>query len=350
MIRRLQPLWTARAAAVVWLPVLAVVVLHYGSDPHAHGTHDLARRLFYLPIVLGGILGGLPGGLLVAVVVDLLYLPHAFLLEHGADPQAGTEKLLEIGFYPVLGALAGGLTDLRSREERRRIALQEELRARELELARAARLQSLGQLTAGLAHEIRNPLHAMRGTAEILLDAVADDAPEKAVGRNLLAEIDRLSAVLKRFLDFARGAPPRFEPVSLDAVASTVADLVRAQAARQGTEVVVTPGAVTVEGDRDQLVQVGLGIAINGLQALGAGGALSLSVQREGSGGALVLENDGPPIPPELLDRIFDPFVSTREEGTGLGLSQAWRIVDQHRGRIEVTNLPRGVRFRVILP
>ena len=138
--------------------------------------------------------------------------------------------------------------------------------------------------------------------------------------------------------------------VDLREVLSQVSDLLRAQASRQHTEVrLLTEGACIVRADRDQLVQVVLGIAINGLQALSEGGNLVLAVEHRGASCGMRIENDGPPIPAELLDRVFDPFVTSRDDGTGLGLSTAWRIVEDHGGRLEVENIERGVAFHVWL-
>ncbi len=349
-----------RGLLFVWGPVALITTIHYGAPHHAHWVHDIARRAFYLPIVMAGALGGVRWGLATAGLVLAAYTPHAFLVHVGGDPGGSAEKLLEMGFYVVLGAASGGISE-RLHAERRRLEdlterltrSLEEIRVKDALLARSARLEALGQLTAGLAHEIRNPLHAMRGTAEILLDAVPPEAPEYAIGQAHLAEIDRLARVLSRFLDFARPRPPVLGPVDLAEVARHVADLVRAQASRQGTRLeVVEGGPCPAWADRDGIVQVAVGICINAFQALGEGGTVRLSAETRGEEAVLNVENDGPPIPAELLDRIFDPFVTGRDQGTGLGLATAWRIVADQGGRIVAENLPgpRGVVFRVVLP
>ncbi len=325
----------------VWLPILLIASLHYLSPPDMHWIHDVARRLFYVPILLAAMSGGLRGGLMAAALVVALYTPHAFMhhfMRHG-DPGSNIEKLLEMGFYLLMGGLAGALQE---RQER----LSRKVEDQQRQLARAARLESLGQLTAGLAHEIRNPLHAMRGTAEVLLDAVPPEAPEHPIGAALIGEIDRLSSVLKRFLDFARSEPAQTGPVDLAEVVQRGADLLSAQARKQDTELSVElPDAGVVQGDVEQLVQVLLAIALNGLQALERGGHLVLHAHADG----FSVVNDGPPISPAVLEKIFDPFVTDRSEGTGLGLSVAWRIVQAHGGQIQVDSGPDGVRFRVRL-
>jgi len=350
----LSSLLGRRAVVFVWIPLLAVGVLHYATPPDPHWVHDLARRLYYLPIVFAGSFGGVRAGLLTALLVGIMYAPHAFLGHVFHDPGTASEKLLEMVFYFVLGAGSGALSERAAAERGRLQRTLDDLQARDAQLQRAARLESMGELTAGLAHEIRNPLHAMRGTAEILLDAVPEDAPEREMGARHLAEIDRLAGLLTRFLAFAKGEEREHLPVDLADVVREVAALIGAQARGQDTvlsiEATEAPAALA---DRDQLVQVVLGIGINALQALGQGGRVRIAVASEPDPGervGLTVFNDGPAIPPELLARIFDPFVSSREQGTGLGLSTAWRIVEAHNGALEANNTEDGVRFAIWLP
>ena len=175
-----------------------------------------------------------------------------------------------------------------------------------------------------------------------------------------LQEIDRLSGVLERFLGFARPAAPSLGPVDLREVCVQLAGLIDAQARRHQLEVRTRSSdhAATIRGDREQLVQAGLAIALNGLDAMaesGKGKRLTIGVEpgRRGSHHFHVvsLENDGPSIPEDLLERIFDPFVTTRELGSGLGLSIAARIIDAHGGWIAAANLADGgVGFRLWVP
>jgi two-component system, NtrC family, sensor histidine kinase HydH len=333
----LRALLSARALLTVWLPILGIASLHYLSPPEAHWVHDVARRLFYVPILLAGTQGGVWGGVAAAVVTILLYSPHAFLGHLGHDPGSHTEKLLEMLFYLVIGAVSGALMQ---REHARRA----EISDKDAQLARAARLESLGQLAAGLAHEIRNPLHAMRGTAEIVLDAVPADAPEADLGQAHLREIDRLNGVLSRFLAFARNKEPApHGSVDLNDVVRRVSDLIRAQAGRDDVRVELVEDGDGVTGNEEELVQVVLALALNGLQA----GPSTMLLCASGS--TLRVENDGPPIPEDDREQIFDPFFTTRAEGTGLGLSVAWRLVKDHGGSIALRHERGRVVFEVAL-
>ena len=339
-MKTLRWLFTPAALLRVWGPILGIAALHYGAPHSMHWVHDVARRLFYVPILLAAVATGTRGGLLAAAVVIVVYLPHAFFQGHG-DPGQSSEKLLEMGFYLLIGGLSGGLFD-------RQAALAERLQEQNALLQRAARLESMGELSAGLAHEIRNPLHAMRGTAEILLDGVPGDAPEHPMGQRLLQEIDRLAGVLTKFLKFAGEQAPDVRPLSTQAVVDRVADLLRAQASAQGVRLVLSGVGGQVSGDEDSLVQVLLAMGLNGLQALDgvASGVLDLQARQDG----FAVINNGPEIPQAMIDRIFDPFVSTRTEGTGLGLSVAWRIVQAHQGTLVAENTAEGVRFVIRLP
>jgi signal transduction histidine kinase len=356
-----------RGALVVALPVALVTGLHYLTPTSEAWVHDLARRLYYIPIILGAFLAGRRGGLSTAVLVSAVYAPHAFIHIHHMDPGRGLEKVLEIVLYLVVGGVTGLLVDAERAERRRQAELArrlqatlDDLRETERQLVRSERLAALGQLTAGLAHEIKNPLHAMRGTAEIVQDAIPSEAPEARMQALHIGEIDRLTGVLERFLGFARPATPSLGPVDLREVAQRLEGLVQAQARRQDVAIQVRLGeeAALVRGDLEQLVQAGLAVALNGLDALeggGTGGVLQLAVETAARGRhrfhVLRIDNDGPPIPEDMLERIFDPFVTSREQGSGLGLSIAARIVDAHEGWISAANLEGGgVGFGLWLP
>jgi two-component system sensor histidine kinase HydH len=355
-----------RGVWMVALPVAGVTALHYLTPASDAWVHDLARRLYYIPIILGAFLAGRRGGLSTAALVIAVYGPHAFAHMHHMDPGRGLEKVLEIVLYLVVGGVTGLLVDGERAERRRQAELArqlqatlDDLRETERQLVRSERLAALGRLTAGLAHEIKNPLHAMRGTAEIVQDAIPAEAPEARMQALHIGEIDRLTGVLERFLGFARPAAPSLGPVDLAAVAQQLAGLVEAQARRQGVRVVLgrVEGQAEVLGDREQLIQAGLAIALNGLDATkqAGGGRLELGVEVEHRGRhrfhVLRIDNDGPPIPEDMLERIFDPFVTTREDGSGLGLSIAARIVDAQGGWIGAGNrADGGVSFRIHLP
>lgn len=352
------PGWASwRLFLLVWIPIALIGALHYGTGSHHHWIHDILRRMYYLPIVLAAFQRGLAGGLISALVVSITYAPHAFLLHQHHDPAPPVEKALELVLYHAVGAVAGWLADQERRRRSELRAALEEQRRLQRQLVRAGRLSALGEVVAGIAHEIKNPLHALRGTAEVVDPLIPAEAEERRLWERHVEELERLSRVADRFLGFARPQPLASGPLDLRDVVSRLQELVSAEARQQGValEIRVPDEGVTVSGDRDQLAQVGLNLVVNGLHALGRrGGRLWLEVGRGSQEGRAMaffaVGNDGPAIPEESLEHIFDPFYSGDDEGTGLGLPISARIVEQHGGYLEAANQEAGVRFTAWLP
>jgi signal transduction histidine kinase len=356
-----RSLWAPRTLLLVWAPIAAIGIAHYATGPELLWVHNVLRRLYYLPIIMGAFQAGLRGGIAAATVASLTYLPHAFLhmghLAH-TDPGAPIEKALEIVLYNLAGLLAGGFA---SRERRGRaelrIALEEQQRLQR-QLVRSGRLSALGEVVAGIAHEIRNPLHALRGTAEIVDPLVPAGSDERRMWDIHVAELERLDRVATRFLSFASPRPIEPAPVDLRDVAERLAELVGADARKKRItlRLELPDEPVVVHGDRDQLAQVALNVTLNAMRAVQASagtilvrvvGALPTGPSEEA---ALVVENDGPAIPETELEHLFDPFHGNAEGGSGLGLSISERIAEQHGGYIEASNAGLGVRFTIVLP
>ena len=229
------------------------------------------------------------------------------------------------------------------------VASLERIQAEELAKRREA-LAAVGEMAAGLAHEVRNPLGAIHGAAQVL---ASETDPDRA--REMLEVIQeesaRLGRVVGEFLDYARPSTQRREAVDL-------ADLVRralrsAEAAGQGlkTTVRVADGTPPAAGDPDQLQRAVGNILRNAREAAGASGAVRVDVAPEGSDRVSIrIEDDGPGIPAEALPRLFQPFFTTKARGTGLGLALVHRVIDAHGGEVRVETLPRGAAFILILP
>ncbi len=369
VLGEVRSLFSARMVLTAWLPCLFITVLHYRTPSHHGWVHDVARRLYYLPILFAAFSGGVRGGISVSVFASLIYFPHAFTSLVSRDPGDAMEKGLEILLYNIVAVVAGLLVDRErgEREKQERLAKElseslEEQRRIEAQLIRAGRLGALGEMTAGIAHEIKNPLHALKGTAEILRDVIPPDAPERRMLDLHMDEIDRLAQTAERFLRFARPVQADRRPLDLRDVVGRVVSLVETQARKDGVETVFRPpggeGTPRISGDADQLTQLLLNIAINGVQAMApqGGGTLTFSLVSERQGEkrfhVVRVGNSGPPIPPEQIERIFDPFFTTKDGGTGLGLSIGSRIADQNDGVLSVRNLPegQGVEFSLALP
>jgi two-component system sensor histidine kinase HydH len=354
-----------RAWLMLWIPIAAVSYFHYSTGASHHWLHDIFRRLYYIPIILGAFSYGIKGGLSASVVASLVYAPHAFshFFEH--DPGATIEKLLEVGLYNVVALITGYLAQRERSERVRQEAIARELsrtleekKLLEQQLIRAGKLKALGELTAGIAHEIKNPLASIKGAAEAIADEVAEDSPRRALVRIQHRELNRLGQTLDRFLSFAR--PNRFMParVDLQELVAHVIDLVMPQARNRAVQVVADSRSepLFVHGDRDQLTQVLVNLALNAFDAMPQGGQVRLLVRSALVGSnrfrAIEVFDTGPGIPHESRDRVFDPFFSTKEGGTGLGLSISANIVDGHGGFMRVGAGAGGVgtRISVFLP
>jgi len=262
--------------------------------------------------------------------------------------------------FCLAGILTGVLAD-RDRKQREMLRRRsEELSAvyRELQenferMKRAERLYAVGQLSAGLAHEIRNPLASIAGAAGLLRrDRVSDQQRSECLDI-ITRECERLSRLLTNFLDFARPRPPRFQSTDLNGVIDAVMTLSAhvAGAGRISLRKETAPELPPIECDPGQLRQVLLNLTINAIQAMPEGGEIVVSARLEQDKVLLQVRDQGQGVDPENMEKIFDPFFTTKETGTGLGLSVAHQIAEQIRGVLTAERNPdRGMTFSLALP
>lgn len=227
------------------------------------------------------------------------------------------------------------------------------LQAAERDAARREQLAAVGQLAAGLAHEMRNPLTAIK----VLVQAATRRADGAGLcGRDLAIvreEVDRLAGTIQTFLDFARPPRPEARRVDAAAVARDVLGLVAARATQQGVRLDPCPpsGPVVVQADPAQLRQLVLNLVLNALDATPAGGTVAVTARTQPLWALVEVADTGSGLPGELGDRIFDPFVSTKETGTGLGLTICRRVAEAHGGALTAADRPGGgAVFTVRLP
>jgi two-component system, NtrC family, sensor kinase len=221
------------------------------------------------------------------------------------------------------------------------------------QMSRAEHLATLGELAAGLAHEIRNPLAGIAGVMDIIGRDVPATSPAQEVLKDVREEVLRINRIVTDLLETARPRPPQIQVADLNATAEHALMFAREQAKSKPIhfEFIPDPALSPVEHDPAQIHQVLLNLALNAIQAINASGAVTVTVEQRGHLASVTVEDTGPGIPPETLNNIFRPFFTTKGHGTGLGLSLAKRIVEDHGGTIEVASMPgHGCSFTVVLP
>jgi signal transduction histidine kinase len=226
-------------------------------------------------------------------------------------------------------------------------------RLHQTQMSRAEHFATLGELAAGLAHEIRNPLAGIAG----VLDIVSRDLPDTSVAREVIEdakqEAVQINRILTELLDTARPKAPQFRVTDIVGTAEHAVLFARQQAVtkRINIEFEVKDELPPVEHDPNQINQVLLNLLLNAIQSMDKAGAIRVTVQQEEDAVAIVIADEGKGIAPEHLPNIFRPFFTTKGHGTGLGLSLARRMVESHGGTISVVSTQgRGTQFTVLLP
>lgn len=217
-------------------------------------------------------------------------------------------------------------------------------------IARQEKLASLGVLAAGVAHEIRNPLTAIKFRLYSLRKSLPDADTEDALV--IASEISRLERIVKDFLQFARPSEPELVAVPPQRILQEVRDLLKPQLEKAAIELKLEPSETAwVQADTQQIKEVLINLIQNAADSIGRKGAITLRVRDDGDSAILEVVDTGKGIPAEVQDRLFDPFFSTKEGGTGLGLPIAARIVEKHGGELRYqTQLNRGTTFAIVLP
>ena len=274
-----------------------------------------------------------------------------------ADGRTVPVSLQTAPLYGSAGEVRGAVAVLRDLSR---------LKALEAEVRRSERLAALGQMALALAHEIRNPLSAIRGVAQLLRTELGAGAYREHLGV-MLDEIDRVNRVMEALLDLGRPLTISFRAVNLHQLLERVCLLAEPAARERGVQLIrrYDPSLPALWADEDRLVQVVQNLVQNGIEAMGGGGRLTLTTRMsldpiyakvDVGGGPrplveVLVQDEGEGIPLDLGDRVFDPFVTTKPRGLGLGLALAHRIVEEHRGALRVQSVPgKGTTFACYLP
>ncbi len=340
------------------LATLALITAGYHAIPPSFVlTNKAVQYLFFLPVTMGALWFGWLGGLATAAAAAVCYLPRIIA---GGGSAYSAEQYGELLDFLVIGGVLGFLAE---RERRYRNQLEEtgaelrrtyeKLQASLESLKQAERLSAVGQLSANLAHEIRNPLASIGGAAELLQTGGLDRAETEEFLEIIRKESKRLGRLLTDLLDYARPKPPEFGLVSVDSLAGPTAGLLSVVAAKSNVTLTVEPAPdlPPLRCDPGQIKQVLVNLVMNAIQAMPGGGEVRVSARREGGRVAIEVRDQGEGIAAKDLGKIFSPFYTTKKAGTGLGLAVAQQIAIGHGGEMRVeANSPRGAVFTVLLP
>jgi signal transduction histidine kinase len=353
--------------AFLVLIVISIGLLHFFTPGDLFFYHDTYRRLSYFPIVFGAIWFGFRGGLFLAIMSSIFFIPH-ILLFIGQGPETYINELMEVILYLAAGSVTGLIVSkenklrqqyklLSEKLEKSYARLHEEtqlLLEAEEQLSASQKFSALGKLSASLAHEIKNPLSSIKGTAEILLDEFPEGHPKREFTQILLKEASRLNATVDEVLQYSRGqhgTRAATEPVAQ--VVNQVTGLLKSQLKKKGIslEIEQEPATEHFHVDAGKLSQVFLNIILNAIDVVPKSGRIKIRLAQDESGIICTFDDNGPGVAAKERERIFTPFVSGKEDGTGLGLSISRKIVKSYGGRLTVSDSELGgACFTMFLP
>lgn len=366
------PLRTVIDLLIIGGLISVLTGVHYTSYHYSVDYHLLLQFGYYIPVIYAAIRFGPFGGIGSGLLITILFLPFMTDFQMTMSTEAKYTQWVEILLINGFGWFTGFLVDQERKATR---SLKHALEAKEVlvkklevealerqrleaEIRRSERLTALGQLSAGLAHEIRNPLGIIRVTIQLLAKEKTEDQAVSEYCRVLLEETNRLNRMLTDFLNFARPKDPNWQVVRLNELLQEGSDTVKPLLEEAGLVLelnIIDIVGIKVEVDRDQMKQVILNLLINALEAQQAskdprGRIIIEGVLSEGWVGFDIIDQ-GPGISAEVIANMFNPFYTTKEKGTGLGLSIVHQILQQHQGRVTLTNeAAGGVRAEVLLP
>lgn len=339
--------------------VVSISLLHHIVPPSSIHWHNIFQYLYFLPIAWAALSFGWRAGLAAALLAGVSHLPDT-IAYWKALPDSAIDQATDIPLFCLAGVFTGLMAE---RERRQRLDLErttqrlsevyQELQRNFEQMKRAERLYAAGQISAGLAHEIRNPLASIAGAAGILQRS-APAGPRQAECLEIITiECQRLNQLLTNFLDFARPRPPQYRTVAIAGfLDSVIALALHAIGDRPITlHKDVQAGLAPVECDPELMKQVLLNLLINAFQAMPEGGNVWIAARPQEGRVMVRVKDEGCGIRVEDRDKIFDPFFTTKDNGTGLGLPVAHQIVEQHGGILTAeANAGKGMTFSVVLP
>lgn len=364
-------------AAILSLVIFVLIVMVCLLVYETGGTGFAWLHLMYLPIILAAAGFGIYGGVVAALVAGFALGPYMPMDTAAGLPQTTSNWMFRIGFFLLVGAFSGlisnflnGQIDRLKKTHQDLLQAHEKLKNAQMQLIQTAKLESIGRLAAGVAHEVKNPLAVIQLGVDYLTRATKDTASRDAVEtiQEMAEAVQRADTVIKGLLNFSRSEPLALVRVDLNSVIDESLVLVRHEFTKYHIvlEKSLAENLPPLELDTNKIKQVFINIFMNAVQAMGDQGTLSVKTFRSPAGPAgagqspagenvvVEIEDTGAGIPEDKLDRLFEPFFTTKAvgSGTGLGLSVSRNIIELHRGTISIANRKqvRGVAVVIMFP
>jgi two-component system, NtrC family, sensor kinase len=334
----------------VLIPMIAVLVVSLAAIAAVVYRQEVPRPHWVLLAALAGAV--LLCFVLLSVLLVLVEQPLEELMQTIARVRRDdlTARVEFAKREDDIGQLGRQFNEMIQQLDRNRAEI-EDLHRREM--GRAEHLATLGELAAGLAHEIRNPLAGIAGVVDVMGKELPAESSSRAVLGDVQNEILHIQNILNDLLSYARPRPPTFHPADLNTTLEQAVLLARQQVRTRPVKVLFSPNTSLppVFHDPALLQQVVLNLLLNGIQAISGEGSVEVNLAQENTQALIVVKDTGRGISAEALPKIFKPFFTTRKEGTGLGLSLAKGIVQSHGGTIEARSAPGvGTQFRIHIP
>ncbi len=346
--------------------ILLISALHYTTPTTRLQFHLIYMQSYFIPIILGAFWFGLRGGIITSVVISLIYLPH-IMFQWGGFNLNNLIRFVQIGLFLALGYLTGikaqGEQEEKERYRQTADALQKSLKElqrktdqileMEHQLKTADRLAIIGELTANLAHEVRNPLGSIRGAVEIIRDSVPDELKKLEFFDILLQETERLNSVVENYLNYAKRKSKMISRFDLREIVNDVVMMLKSKARKNGIQIKIdlSDRPLIIKGDSIHIWQILMNVLLNAIQAMPKGGTVMIEAWKADHTIHLKVRDQGTGIPKEALSRIFESFYTTKTNGTGLGLAIVKRIADKNHWGIRLTSTEKkGTEFVLEIP
>lgn len=318
--------------------VVGISLLHYTTRLGLHHYHIIFREIYFLPIVLAGLWFGLRGALMTSLSISALYLPFVLLSwqNFSADD---LDKLIQILFFNVLAVILGVLRNREQLEQRR--------------LREAESLAAMGRAMSGVAHDMKTPLIAIGGFSRLAQKEFEEDHPGHQKLEIVIRETRRLENMMKDMLDFARPPALQREREDLNKLVAESLSVVEDEAQRRKVDIrqSLSEDLPAVAMDTMRMERVLINLIMNAVQASPEGETVTVQTYRDGTSLVVDIADCGCGIPLDSREEIFNPFFTTKKEGTGLGLPIAKKIVEAHEGHLKIVDNPeKGVTFRLMIP